>query len=36
MGRDLTAPPAPQLCPTDKTMEFNRDFRIKHYAGDVT
>ncbi|NXX59178.1 MYO1G protein, partial [Scopus umbretta] len=24
------------LCPTDKTMEFNRDFRIKHYAGDVT
>ncbi|NXT32347.1 MYO1G protein, partial [Pelecanoides urinatrix] len=29
-------PPAPQLCPTDKTMEFDRDFRIKHYAGDVT
>ncbi|XP_015423693.1 PREDICTED: unconventional myosin-Ig [Myotis davidii] len=26
----------PQLCPTDKTMEFGRDFRIKHYAGDVT
>ncbi|NWR64303.1 MYO1G protein, partial [Bucorvus abyssinicus] len=25
-----------KLCPTDKTMEFNRDFRIKHYAGDVT
>ncbi|XP_074053791.1 unconventional myosin-Ig [Macrotis lagotis] len=25
-----------QLCPTDKTMEFGRDFRIKHYAGDVT
>ncbi|XP_073665619.1 unconventional myosin-Ig isoform X3 [Tursiops truncatus] len=24
-----------QLCPTDKTMEFGRDFRIKHYAGDV-
>ncbi|XP_044275440.1 unconventional myosin-Ig-like isoform X1 [Varanus komodoensis] len=22
--------------PTDKTMEFGRDFRIKHYAGDVT
>lgn len=29
-------PPIPQLCPTDKTMEFGRDFRIKHYAGDVT
>lgn len=28
--------PCPQLCPTDKTMEFGRDFRIKHYAGDVT
>ncbi|XP_036766207.2 unconventional myosin-Ig isoform X4 [Manis pentadactyla] len=25
-----------QLCPTDKTMQFGRDFRIKHYAGDVT
>ncbi|XP_020854732.1 unconventional myosin-Ig isoform X1 [Phascolarctos cinereus] len=25
-----------QLCPTDKTMEFGRDFRIIHYAGDVT
>ncbi|NWJ10438.1 MYO1G protein, partial [Crypturellus undulatus] len=25
-----------KLCPTDKTMEFGRDFRIKHYAGDVT
>lgn len=25
-----------QLCPTDKTMEFGRDFQIKHYAGDVT
>ncbi|KAL6037560.1 hypothetical protein STEG23_004879 [Scotinomys teguina] len=25
-----------QLCPTDKSMEFGRDFRIKHYAGDVT
>ncbi|XP_061330429.1 unconventional myosin-Ig isoform X1 [Pezoporus flaviventris] len=25
-----------KLCPTDKTMEFNQDFRIKHYAGDVT
>uniref|UniRef100_A0A8C1NSD4 Myosin IG n=1 Tax=Cyprinus carpio TaxID=7962 RepID=A0A8C1NSD4_CYPCA len=25
-----------KLCPADKTMEFNRDFRIRHYAGDVT
>ncbi|XP_051949378.1 unconventional myosin-Ig isoform X2 [Xyrauchen texanus] len=25
-----------KLFPTDKTMEFNRDFRIRHYAGDVT
>lgn len=25
-----------QLKPTDKTMEFCRDFRITHYAGDVT
>ncbi|NXA44696.1 MYO1G protein, partial [Nothocercus julius] len=25
-----------KLCPADKTMEFGRDFRIKHYAGDVT
>ncbi|XP_042566556.1 LOW QUALITY PROTEIN: unconventional myosin-Ig [Clupea harengus] len=25
-----------KLCPTDKTMEFQRDFRIRHYAGDVT
>uniref|UniRef100_A0A8B9HTB0 Myosin IG n=1 Tax=Astyanax mexicanus TaxID=7994 RepID=A0A8B9HTB0_ASTMX len=25
-----------KLCPTDKTMEFNRHFRIRHYAGDVT
>ncbi|XP_007956076.1 unconventional myosin-Ig [Orycteropus afer afer] len=25
-----------QLCPTDKSMEFGRDFRIKHYAGNVT
>lgn len=24
-----------QLCATDKTLEFDRDFRIKHYAGDV-
>ncbi|XP_073407296.1 unconventional myosin-Ig-like isoform X1 [Dendrobates tinctorius] len=24
------------LSPTDKSMAFNRDFRIKHYAGDVT
>ncbi|MBN3300746.1 MYO1G protein, partial [Amia calva] len=25
-----------KLCPTEKSMEFNRDFRIRHYAGDVT
>ncbi|MBN3291319.1 MYO1D protein, partial [Polypterus senegalus] len=25
-----------KLCATDKTMEFRRDFRIRHYAGDVT
>ena len=25
-----------QLVPSDKTLEHNRDFRIKHYAGDVT
>ncbi|XP_076864280.1 unconventional myosin-Ig [Brachyhypopomus gauderio] len=25
-----------KLTPTDKTMEFNRHFRIRHYAGDVT
>ncbi|RXN01564.1 Unconventional myosin-Id [Acipenser ruthenus] len=25
-----------KLCATDKTMEFLRDFRIKHYAGNVT
>ncbi|KAM4705559.1 unconventional myosin-Ig-like [Rhinophrynus dorsalis] len=25
-----------KLSPTDKSMAFNRDFRIKHYAGDVT
>ncbi|XP_037320611.2 unconventional myosin-Id [Pungitius pungitius] len=24
-----------QLSPTDKSLEFNRDFRIRHYAGDV-
>uniref|UniRef100_A0A8D2MY76 Myosin ID n=1 Tax=Zonotrichia albicollis TaxID=44394 RepID=A0A8D2MY76_ZONAL len=24
-----------KLCATDKTLEFDRDFRIKHYAGDV-
>uniref|UniRef100_A0A4W4HLI2 Myosin IG n=1 Tax=Electrophorus electricus TaxID=8005 RepID=A0A4W4HLI2_ELEEL len=24
-----------KLTPTDKTMEFNRHFRIRHYAGDV-
>uniref|UniRef100_A0AAY4DQC5 Myosin IG n=1 Tax=Denticeps clupeoides TaxID=299321 RepID=A0AAY4DQC5_9TELE len=23
-------------CPTDKTMDFQRHFRIRHYAGDVT
>ncbi|NXJ72343.1 MYO1D protein, partial [Rostratula benghalensis] len=23
-----------KLCATDKTLEFDRDFRIKHYAGD--
>nr|XP_023667743.1 unconventional myosin-Ig-like isoform X2 [Paramormyrops kingsleyae]XP_023667745.1 unconventional myosin-Ig-like isoform X2 [Paramormyrops kingsleyae] len=25
-----------KLCPTDKSMEYRRDFRIRHYAGDVT
>lgn len=25
-----------KLSPTDKSMAFNRDFRIKHYAGNVT
>ncbi|KAI4892993.1 hypothetical protein NFI96_015866 [Prochilodus magdalenae] len=25
-----------KLCTTDKSMEFNRHFRIRHYAGDVT
>ncbi|KAM7373478.1 hypothetical protein PAMP_008326 [Pampus punctatissimus] len=25
-----------KLSPTDKTMEFQKDFRIRHYAGDVT
>uniref|UniRef100_A0A8C6TXH5 Unconventional myosin-Id n=1 Tax=Neogobius melanostomus TaxID=47308 RepID=A0A8C6TXH5_9GOBI len=24
-----------KLAPTDKTLEFDRDFRIRHYAGDV-
>ncbi|XP_041938437.1 unconventional myosin-Id [Alosa alosa] len=24
-----------KLLPTDKTLEFDRDFRIRHYAGDV-
>ncbi|XP_051878987.1 unconventional myosin-Id-like [Pristis pectinata] len=24
------------LCPTEKDMEFNKHFRIKHYAGQVT
>ncbi|KAL2295156.1 hypothetical protein Nmel_018311 [Mimus melanotis] len=28
-------PSLPHLCATDKTLEFDRDFRIKHYAGDV-
>ncbi|NXF42259.1 MYO1G protein, partial [Nyctibius bracteatus] len=36
MGGGADTSSAPQLCPTDKTMEFDRDFRIKHYAGDVT
>ncbi|XP_038581115.1 unconventional myosin-Ig [Micropterus salmoides] len=25
-----------KLCPTDKTMDFQKHFRIRHYAGDVT
>ncbi|XP_062865654.1 unconventional myosin-Ig [Trichomycterus rosablanca] len=25
-----------KLSPTDKSLEFNRHFRIRHYAGDVT
>uniref|UniRef100_A0A7N9ARC6 Myosin IG n=1 Tax=Mastacembelus armatus TaxID=205130 RepID=A0A7N9ARC6_9TELE len=25
-----------KLCPTDKTMDFKKHFRIRHYAGDVT
>jgi len=25
-----------QLNPPDKTLEHNRDFRVRHYAGDVT
>ncbi|MCP9258506.1 Unconventional myosin-Id [Dirofilaria immitis] len=25
-----------QLCPTDKKLAFERDFRITHYAGEVT
>ena len=24
------------MAPSDKTLEHNQDFRIKHYAGDVT
>ncbi|XP_041087531.1 unconventional myosin-Id isoform X2 [Polyodon spathula] len=24
-----------KLCPTDKSLEFDRDFRIRHYAGNV-
>lgn len=27
---------AVQLAPADKSLEHNRDFRIMHYAGDVT
>ncbi|KAF0025787.1 hypothetical protein F2P81_022668 [Scophthalmus maximus] len=30
-GRDALA----KLSPTDKSLEFDRDFRIRHYAGDV-
>ncbi|XP_042370414.1 unconventional myosin-Ig-like, partial [Plectropomus leopardus] len=25
-----------KLCPSDKTMDFQKHFRIRHYAGDVT
>ncbi|XP_054715568.1 unconventional myosin-Id-like [Uloborus diversus] len=25
-----------KLCPTEKSLEHKRDFRIRHYAGDVT
>uniref|UniRef100_A0A672IFY5 Myosin IG n=1 Tax=Salarias fasciatus TaxID=181472 RepID=A0A672IFY5_SALFA len=25
-----------KLCPTDKSMDFQKHFRIRHYAGDVT
>ncbi|UYV60906.1 MYO1D [Cordylochernes scorpioides] len=25
-----------RLCPSDRSLEHGRDFRIKHYAGDVT
>lgn len=25
-----------QLKPSDKTLEHNQDFRVRHYAGDVT
>ncbi|KAM8946438.1 unconventional myosin-Id isoform 2-T2 [Pelodytes ibericus] len=24
-----------KMCPTDKALEYDRDFRIRHYAGDV-
>ncbi|PNI47277.1 MYO1D isoform 12, partial [Pan troglodytes] len=24
-----------KLCASDKILEFDRDFRIRHYAGDV-
>ncbi|CAH2302747.1 unconventional myosin-Id [Pelobates cultripes] len=24
-----------KVCPTDKALEYDRDFRIRHYAGDV-
>ncbi|KAG7235290.1 hypothetical protein INR49_002815, partial [Caranx melampygus] len=29
-------PTTPPASPTDKTMEFQKHFRIRHYAGDVT
>lgn len=32
----LLSPPIFQLSPTDKTMDFQKHFRIRHYAGDVT
>lgn len=36
-GSALTLSPSLfQLSPTDKTMDFQKHFRIRHYAGDVT